>query len=461
MRYDIAVIGSGPGGYVAAIRGAQLGKKVAIIERESLGGICLNWGCIPTKSLLRSVEVINEIKHGESFGVKVGSVEVDFDAIIARSRQSSETMSKGVKFLLDKAGVTIISGHARLMGESKIEVTSESETLVVEANDIIIATGARARQVEGIEVDNKQIISYRKALSMESLPSSMVVMGSGAIGSELAYFYHMMGCKVTLVEYMPSLMPNEDKDVSAYMERMMRKMKLSFMTSTKVTAVEKSETGCVVHVSGKKGDSVIECDVVLSAVGVVANIEDLSLDVAGVTVDKGRIVVDSAYQTSAKGIYAIGDVIPGYQLAHVASAEAVCAVEGICGHNPKPVNYEVIPRCVYTTPEVASIGVTEAQAQEQGVNVGVGKFPFTASGKATVAGSRDGFIKLIFDKDSDKVLGAHFVGSHVTEMISEISVAMNLGATVKDIINSVHPHPSLSESIMEAAAAAHGESVHI
>ncbi|MFI3315245.1 MAG: dihydrolipoyl dehydrogenase [Rikenellaceae bacterium] len=460
---DIVVIGSGPGGYVAAIRAAQFGKSVAIVERAELGGVCLNWGCIPTKALLKSAHVLGDIHRAAEFGIEIdGSVKPSFKKIIERSRTVAATMSKGVQFLLKKNNIEVICGTGKLVAKGKIEITSaEGEVSTLEAKDIIIATGSRARQLPNIPVDGDKIISYRHALTLESQPESMVVIGSGAIGVELASFYHEIGTKVTVIEYLPNLAPLEDEEVSKYLERAFRKAKLPFMTKAAVTSVEVTETGCKVFISTDKGEKVIEADKVLSAVGVMANIEDLGLEEVGISVERGKICVDDFYKTSQEGIYAIGDVIATPALAHVASAEAICCVEKICGLEPTKIDYSLTPSCVYTQPEIASVGLTEKQAIEKGIELRIGKFPYTASGKATAMGNKDGFIKLIFEKESDKLIGAHLIGTNVTEMLMEGVISIKLGVTAKELISTIHPHPTLSEAIMEAAAAAHNEAVHL
>ncbi len=461
--YDILVIGSGPGGYVAAIRAAQLGQKVAVVERSELGGICLNWGCIPTKALLKCSHAYKEVKEAHKYGVEIaGEVSHSFDKIIARSRGVSDTMSKGVQFLLKKAGVEVIVGNGKIASKGVVEVTSANgEVQMVEAKHIIIATGARARALPNVTPDEKHIITYRTAMSLEKQPESMVVMGSGAIGVELASFYHDLGTKVTIIEYLPNLVPNEDVEVSKYLERSFRKAKLPFMVGTSVDSVEIVDGKCKVTATNAKGSSTIECDVVLSAVGVQSNIENIGLEENGIAVERGKIVVDEFFRTNLEGVYAIGDVINTPALAHVASAEALCCVEAITGHNPKPVDYSNVPACIYTQPEIASVGMTEAKAIEKGYEVKVGKFPYTASGKATATDDKDGFIKLVFDAKTDKLLGASFIGTNVTEMIMEAGMVKALGGTAKDMIGTIHPHPTLSEAIMEAAAEAHGECVHV
>ena len=460
---DIIVIGSGPGGYVAAIRAAQLGSKVTIVERAELGGVCLNWGCIPTKALLKSAHVLSDIHKAKEFGIEIeGEVKVSFEKVIERSRGVSATMSKGVQFLLQKNKIEIVAGQGKIVAPGKVEVTSPSgEVTILEAQNIILATGARARELPNIPVDNENIITYRKALTMDKLPASMVVIGSGAIGVELASFYHEMGTKVTIVEYLPNLIPLEDIEVSKYLERGFRKAKLPFLTKASVTKVEVEEGICKVYIDSAKGEQIIEAEKVLCAVGIVANIENLGLEELGITTERGKIIVDTFYKTNVDGIYAIGDIIPTAALAHVASAEAICCVEHICGANPKAVDYSIVPSCIYTQPEVASVGLKEQEAIDKGFEVNVGKFPYTASGKATAMGNKDGFIKLVFNKATDELLGAHFIGTNVTEMIMEAGMSMKLGGKGKDIINTIHPHPTLGEAIMEAAAQAHNEVIHL
>ncbi|MEG1554861.1 MAG: dihydrolipoyl dehydrogenase [Rikenellaceae bacterium] len=463
MEFDILVIGSGPGGYVAAIRAAQLGKKVAIVERSEVGGICLNWGCIPTKALLKSAHVYTEVKHAAEFGVEVaGEITPSFEKIVARSRDVASTMSKGVQFLLKKNNVETIAGFGKIVEKGKVEVTSEDGSKkIVTASNIIIATGARARSLPNIVPDDKQIITYKKAMSLEKQPKSMVVIGSGAIGVELASFYHELGTKVTIVEFLPNIVPNEDVEVSKYLERSFRKAKLPFMTNSSVESVEKRADDCLVTIKNAKGESTIEAEIVLVAVGVASNIENMGLEEMNITRERGKIIVDGNYKTNVDGIYAIGDVINTPALAHVASAEALCCVEGIAGMNPRKVDYTNVPACIYTSPEIASVGLTEAKAIAQGYEVRVGKFPYTASGKATATGDKDGFIKLVFDKKTDKILGASLIGTNVTEMLMEVGIAKSLGGTAMDMIKTIHPHPTLSEALMEAAAEAHGECVHV
>ena len=457
MKYDIIVIGSGPGGYVAAIRASQLGKKVAIVEKAELGGVCLNWGCIPTKALLKSAQVYTYCKNAAHYGVAVeGEVKPDFEKIVARSRTVADTMSKGVAFLMKKNNIDILAGWGRLAGEGKVDV----DGTIYEADAIILATGARPRQMPFMPVDGEHIISSKEALTLPRLPQSMIVVGSGAIGSEFACLYASLGVKVTVVEYMPQMMPLEDEEVAKAMERAFRKMRATVMTSTTVKAVRVEDGICHVDIEGKKGAETLQAEVVLSAVGVKSNIENIGLEEAGVAVERDKVVVDEHYQTSAKGVYAIGDIIATPALAHVASAEAIHCVEYICGLNPDAVDYSTIPSCVFTTPEVASVGLTEQQARDKGIEYKVGRFPFTASGKATAAGDRDGFVKLIFD-DEERLIGAHLVGATVTEMLGEPTLAKRLGATAHMIAKTIHSHPTMHEGLMEAAEAAMGAAIHL
>ena len=463
MEFDVVVIGSGPGGYVAAIRAAQLGQSVAIVEKAELGGVCLNWGCIPTKALLRSAHAYEEFTKAAEFGIDfTGEVKPDFAKIIARSRGVSATMSKGVQFLLNKNKVTVIEGFARLLKPGEIEVKAADGTVQqVNAKHIILATGASARELPNIPIDGKKIIAYRQALTLEKQPASMVVIGSGAIGVELASFYHALGTKVTVVEYLPNLVPLEDEEVSKYLERAFRKAKLNFMTGAAVQSVDTSGDLCKVLVKTAKGEQELEAEIVLSAVGVAANIAGIGLEELGVETERGKIKVDEYYRTNVPGIYAIGDIIATPALAHVASAEAICCVEAIAGCNPEPIDYSNVPSCVYTSPEIASVGLKEKEAIEKGYTLRIGKFPYTASGKATAMGNKDGFIKLIFDAETDKLLGAHFIETNVTEMIMEAGISLALGATAKQILHTIHPHPTLSEAVMEAAGASHNEAIHI
>jgi dihydrolipoamide dehydrogenase len=462
MSYDIIVIGSGPGGYVAAIRASQLGLKTAIIEKENLGGICLNWGCIPTKALLKSAQVYDYIKHAGEYGLKIKEAEAEFDKIIARSRQVADGMSKGVQFLMRKNNIEVIMGTGKLVAKGKVEVTAADGTKkTVEGKHIIIATGARSRKLPNIPQDGKRVIGYREAMTLPTQPKSMVIVGSGAIGSEFSYFYNALGTKVTLVEFMPTILPAEDEEVSKTMEKIFKKQGMEVMTNSSVEKVETSDKGCKVTIKTPKGTETVECDVVLSAVGIKANIEGIGLETMGIKTDKGKIVVDQFYQTNVPGIYAIGDVIPGPALAHLASHEGIVCVEKIAGKNPEPIDYKNIPGCTYCQPEVASVGYTEKQAKEAGYEIKVGKFPFTASGKAKAAGHADGFVKLIFDAKYGELLGAHMVGANVTEMIAEIVALRKLETTGHEIITAVHPHPTMSEAVMEAAAAAYGEVIHL
>jgi dihydrolipoamide dehydrogenase len=463
MNYDLIVVGSGPGGYVAAIRASQLGLKTAIIEKAELGGICLNWGCIPTKSLLKSAQVFDSVRHASEYGIIIeGTVRPDFGTIIGRSRSVAEGMSKGVQFLLKKNKIEVIQGNGRLSDPGKVLVTDRSgiETLY-EANNIILATGARSKELPGLKQDGRKIIGYREALALDKLPVSMIVVGSGAIGTELAFFYNSMGTSVTLVEFLPEIVPLEDEEVSKALARSLKKAGITIMTDSSVESVEIKGETCMVSIKTKKGIEIKETEIVLSAVGVTPNLENLGIESLGIVLEKGKIKVDQHYGTSVPGIFAIGDIVPGQALAHVASAEGIICVEKIAGLNPEPLNYNNIPGCTYTTPEIASVGYTEKAAKEAGFDVKVGKFPFTASGKASASGTKDGFVKLVFDSKHGELLGAHLIGSNVTEMIAEIVVARKLEITGHELIKSVHPHPTMSEAIMEAAAAALGEVIHL
>jgi dihydrolipoamide dehydrogenase len=463
MNYDIIVLGSGPGGYVTAIRASQLGLKTAIVERESLGGICLNWGCIPTKALLKSANVFEYLTHANDYGINVKEASVDFNAMIERSRGVANGMSGGIQFLLKKNKVDVIKGSGVVKPGKKIAVTGEDGIITEYTADkaLIIATGTRSRQLPNLPQDGKKIIGYREAMTLKSQPKKLVVVGSGAIGVEFAYFYNAIGTEVTIVEYLPNIVPVEDEDVSKQMEKSLKKAGISILTNANVESVDTSGKGCVVRVKTAKGEEKIECDVVLSAVGVVSNIENIGLEEVGIVTDKGRILVNDFYQTNIPGYYAIGDIVPGPALAHVASAEGIICVEKIAGHNPEPLDYGNIPGCTYASPEIASVGMTERQAKEAGLDIKIGKFPFSASGKASAAGVKDGFVKLIFDAKYGEILGAHMIGANVTEMIAEIVSIRKLETTGHDIIKTVHPHPTMSEAIMEAAAAAYGEVIHL
>ncbi len=462
MAYDLLVIGSGPGGYVAAIRASQLGMKVGVIERESLGGICLNWGCIPTKALLKSAQVFEYINHAKDYGLTVGESSADFPAVIKRSRDVANGMSKGIDFLFKKNKIEAIMGTAKLTRDKKVEVTAaDGKKTMYEAKSVIVATGARSRDLPNIKIDGKKIIGYREAMNLPTRPESMVVIGSGAIGSEFGYFYNALGTKVTIVEFMPEIFPREDEEVSKQMARSFKKQGISIMTESSVESVDTSGPKCKVSIKTKKGVEIIECDIVLSAVGITPNLENLGLEEAGVKIEKGIVVTGDYYETNIKGIFAIGDIVKGPALAHVASAEGIICVEKIAGQHVEPLDYNNIPACTYSSPEVASVGYTEKAAKEAGYEIKVGKFPFSASGKASAAGAKDGFVKLIFDAKYGECLGAHMVGAGVTEMIAEIVVARKLETTGHEIIKSVHPHPTMSEAIMEAAAAAYGEVIHL
>ncbi len=461
--FDLIVIGSGPGGYVAAIRAAQLGMNVAVVERESLGGICLNWGCIPTKALLKSAQVFEYIKHADSFGISIADAKPEFGKMIARSREVAGGMSKGINFLFRKNKITTLEGTGKLVTAGKVSVTAADGTKAEHtAKNIIIATGARSRQLPSLPQDGKKIIGYREAMNLPKQPESMVIVGAGAIGVEFAYFYNSIGTKVTLVEFMPRLTPVEDEEVSKELERQYKKSGIEILTGTTADSVDTSGDKCVVSltVKGKEARK-ITCDVVLSAVGYTPNIENIGLEALGIATEKGTVVVNEFYQTNVKGVFAIGDIVKGPALAHVASAEGITCVEYIAGLNPEPLDYGNLPGCTYCQPEIASVGLTEQKAREMGMDIKVGKFPFTASGKAKAAGHSEGFVKLIFDAKYGELLGAHMIGANVTEMIAEIVAIRKLETTGHELIKTVHPHPTMSEAIMEAAAAAYGEVIHL
>ncbi len=462
MKFDIAVIGSGPGGYVAAIRAAQLGKKVAIIEKAELGGVCLNWGCIPTKALLKSAQVFDYINHAADYGITVKEHSADFEGMVKRSRGVAEGMSKGITFLMKKNKIEVITGTAKLAGKGKISVTgNDGKAQIVEADHTILATGTRSRELPNIKMDGKYVVGYREAMVLPKQPKELIIIGSGAIGMEFAYFYSSIGTKVTIVEFMPRILPIEDEDVSKAMSMVYKKRGIDILTDSSVEKVDIKKDRCLVTVKTKNGEVTLESDIVLSAAGVQTNLENLGLEEMGIKSDKGKVVVDDFYRTSAPGVYAIGDIVPGPALAHVASAEGIICVEAICGHHPAPLNYGNIPGCTYTHPEVASVGYTEAQAKEKGYEIMVGKFPFSASGKAAAGGHKDGFVKVIFDKKYGEWLGCHMVGEGVTDIIIEAVVARNLETTGLEILKSIHPHPTMSEAVMEAVAQAYGECIHL
>ena len=461
-KFDVIVLGSGPGGYVTAIRASQLGLKTAIIEKESLGGVCLNWGCIPTKALLKSAQVFEYLKHADDYGLTVENYDKDFDAVVNRSRNVAGTMSKGVQFLMKKNKIEVIMGYGTLKAGKKVAVASEdgSET-VYEANHVIIATGARARELPSLPQDGKKVIGYREAMTLPKQPKKLIVVGSGAIGVEFAYFYNAMGTNVTIVEYMPRIVPVEDEEISKQMERSFTKSGIKVMTSAEVTKVDTSGKGVKATVKTDKGEEVLSADIVLSAVGIKTNIENIGLEEIGIATDRDKIIVNDFYQTNLPGYYAIGDVTSGQALAHVASAEGILCVEKIAGQHVEPIDYNNIPGCTYCFPEIASVGYTEEQAKEKGYEIKVGKFPFTASGKAQAGGHTDGFVKVIFDAKYGEWLGCHMIGAGVTDMIAEAVVGRKLETTGHEILKAVHPHPTMSEAVMEAVAAAYDEVIHI
>jgi dihydrolipoamide dehydrogenase len=467
MAYDVVVIGSGPGGYVAAIRASQLGLKTAIIEKESLGGICLNWGCIPTKALLKSAQVLEDIKHAKNYGIEASGTP-DFGAIIKRSRSVADKMSKGVQFLMKKNKIDVVMGTAKLKTKGQVEVKGADGTLkLVEAKHIIIATGGRSRELPSMKQDGKKIIGYREAMFLPTLPKSMIVVGSGAIGVEFGYFYNSMGTKVTIVEFLPRIVPVEDEEISKELDKNFKKSGIEIMTSSEVTKVDTSGIGVKATVKTAEGEKILEADVLLSAVGVAANIEGIGLEELGIKTEKGRIMVDKMYQTNVPGIHAIGDCVPGQALAHVASKEGIICVESIAynekklNHKPEPLDYNNVPGCTYCFPEIASVGYTEQQAKEAGYDVKVGKFPLSAAGKATAAGHNEGFIKVVFDAKYGEWLGTHMIGYNVTEIIAETVVARKLETTYHEVLNSIHPHPTISENVKEAIEVAYGEAIHL
>ncbi|MCB9303462.1 MAG: dihydrolipoyl dehydrogenase [Lewinellaceae bacterium] len=464
-KFDLIVIGSGPGGYVAAIRASQLGMKVAVVERESLGGICLNWGCIPTKALLKSAQVFEYIRHAEDYGIKVGNPTADFEGMIKRSRGVADGMSKGINFLFRKNKITVLEGNGALARGNKVEVTdAKGVKKEYSASHIIIATGGRAKELPNVPIDGKKVIEYRRAMSLEQQPKKMVVIGAGAIGVEFAYFYHSIGTEVVVVEFLEQgLVPREDADISKELGKIYKKKGIEVFGNTSVEAVDTKGKGCKVSVKDRKTGKTqeIQCDIVLSAAGVAPNTENIGLEALGIKTDRGMILVDDYYQTNVPGIYAIGDVVPGPALAHVASAEGIICVEKIAGQHVEPLDYNNIPGCTYCSPEIASVGYTEQAAKEAGYDLKIGKFPFSASGKASASGAKEGFVKVIFDAKYGEFLGAHMIGSNVTEMIAEVVAARKLETTGHEIIKTVHPHPTMSEAVMEAAAAAYGEVIHL
>jgi dihydrolipoamide dehydrogenase len=463
MNYDIMIIGSGPGGYVAAIRASQLGLKVGVIEKAELGGVCLNWGCIPTKSLLKSAQIFNYLKHSKDYGIVVkGEIEPDFKKIINRSREVAKEMSKGIHFLFKKNKIDHIQGSGKINDGKTVEVEQKNgkkeEYL---AEHIILATGARSYELLNLKHDGEKILGYREALTLQKLPGSMVIVGSGVIGSEFAYFYNTIGTGITLVELMPNIVPLEDEEVSKQLERSFKKAGIKIKTSSTVESVDINGDMCMVKIRTPNGIEDYEAEIVLSSVGITPNLEGIGIEERKIELENGKVKVNNYYQTNIQGIYAIGDIVHGPALAHVASAEAIICVEKIAGQNPEPLDYNNIPTCTYTTPEVASVGLTEKKAREAGYDIKVGKFPFAASGKANTIGHKDGFVKLIFDAKYGELLGGHIIGANATEMIAEIVVARKLETTGREIIKSVHPHPTMSEAIMEAAAAAYGEAINL
>ena len=462
MKYDIIIVGSGPGGYVTAIRASQLGFKVAVIEKENLGGICLNWGCIPTKALLKSAQVYDYLKHVDEYGLKAEAIDKDFEAVIKRSRSVAEGMSKGVQFLMKKNKIDVIDGFGKIKTGKKVDVTdADGKVTEYSADNIIIATGARSRELPNLPQDGKKVIGYRQAMTLPKQPKKLIVVGSGAIGVEFAHFYNSMGTEVTIVEFLPNLVPLEDIDVSKQFERSFKKSGINVMTNSSVESVDTSGKGVKAVVKTKKGEEILEADVILSAVGIKSNLEGIGLEDVGIVVDRDKILVNDYYQTNIPGYYAIGDVVPGPALAHVASAEGITCVEKIAGLHTEPVDYGNIPGCTYATPEIASVGLTEAKAIEEGYEIKVGKFPFSASGKAKAAGTPDGFVKVIFDAKYGEWLGCHMIGAGVTDMIAEAVLGRKLETTGHEVLKAIHPHPTMSEAVMEAVADAYGEVIHL
>ena len=462
MKYDIIVLGSGPGGYVTAIRASQLGFKVAVIEKENLGGVCLNWGCIPTKALLKSAQVFDYLKHASDYGLTVSSFDKDFTAVVGRSRGIADGMSKGVQFLMKKNKIDVIDGFGKMKPGKKVAVTAaDGKVTEYDADHIIIATGARSRELPNLPQDGVKVIGYRLAMTLEKQPKSMIVVGSGAIGVEFAHFYNAMGTDVTIVEFLPNIVPLEDEDISKQMERSMKKAGVKIMTNSSVERIDTTGAGVKAYVKTPKGEEILEADILLSAVGIKTNLENIGLEEVGIATDRDKILVNDFYQTNIPGYYAIGDVVPGPALAHVASAEGITCVEKIAGLHVDPIDYGNIPGCTYATPEIASVGLTEKQAIEKGYELKVGKFPFTASGKAKASGTPDGFVKVIFDAKYGEWLGCHMIGAGVTDMIAEAVVARKLETTGHEILKSIHPHPTMSEAVMEAVAEAYGEVIHL
>ena len=460
-EYDVIVLGSGPGGYVTAIRASQLGFKTAIVEKENLGGVCLNWGCIPTKALLKSAQVFEYLKHADDYGLTIKEYDKNFDAVINRSRNVAKGMSKGVQFLMKKNKIDIIEGHGKILPGKKVSVTKNKETKEYKGQNIIIATGARSREIQSLPQDGKKIIGYREAMTLSKQPKKLVVVGSGAIGIEFAHFYNAMGTNVTIVEYLDRIVPVEDEDISKQLERSFTNSGINILTSTEVKSVDTKGKDIKVTLKTDKGEEIITADTILSAVGIKTNIENIGLEEVGIATDQDKILVNDFYQTNIPGYYAIGDVTKGQALAHVASAEGILCVEKIAGHTVEPLDYGNIPGCTYCSPEVASVGLTESQAKEKGFEIKVGKFPFSASGKAQAGGNSEGFVKVIFDSKYGEWLGCHMIGAGVTDMIAEAVLGRKLETTGSEVLKTVHPHPTMSEAVMEAVADAYDEVIHL
>ena len=461
MNFDIIIIGSGPGGYVTAIRASQLGFKVAIVEKESLGGVCLNWGCIPTKALLKSAQVFDYINHAEDYGIEIKNAKANFQSVISRSRKVADGMSKGVEFLMKKNKITVINGFGKIKKNGKVEVINDTEHKEITGEHIIIATGGKSRVLPNLKQDGVKIIGYREAMTLDKMPKKMVIVGSGAIGVEFAYFYKSMGVDVTVVEYMENIVPLEDADISKELRRSFKKYGINVLTGSNVEKIEIEGEICNVTIKTKKGTENIQADIVLSAVGIEPNTDGIGLEEVGIKTEKGKVLVDNFYKTNIKGYYAIGDILPNQSLAHVASAEGILCVEKIAGHNPEPIDYNNIPNCTYCSPEIASVGYTEEKAKEAGYELKIGKFPFSASGKASASGHKNGFVKIIFDAKYGELLGCHMIGYNVTEMIAELIVARKLETTANEMLKAIHPHPTMSEAVMEAVADAYDEVIHL
>lgn len=468
MAYDIIVIGSGPGGYVAAIRASQLGFKTAIVEKENLGGICLNWGCIPTKALMKSAEVFEYISNAQDYGISVEGTKVDFEGVIQRSRGVADKMSKGIQFLMRKNKIDVLNGHGILTSSKEVEVTdSEGAKKTYQAKHIVLATGGRSRELPSMPIDGEKIIGYREAIALKKQPESMIVVGSGAIGVEFGYFYQSLGTKVTIVEYMPNIVPVEDKDISKELEKSFKKKGMTIMTNSSVEKVEHTDKGVKATVKTAKGEEILEAEVLLSAVGVTANIENIGIEALNIATENGKVTVDAYYNTNVAGVYAIGDIVPGQALAHTAMKEAVICIEAIAQKEgkfdevPETLDYGNVPGCTYCSPEIASVGLTEQAAKDAGLDIKVGKFPFSASGKASASGNTEGFVKVIFDAKYGEWLGTHMIGDNVTEIIAQTVSARHLETTWHEQLDTIFPHPTMSEAVKDAIEVALGRPIHM